>query len=199
MLKTCVCELPPLILHPLATPAVSMQILEGSRAALMLAGMLPGDGADPEDLTGRVLAARYSEIRMLFYVGKDLLRWIDQCVEVVGHNPELAQAGLRPASFSRLLVENPPAQVRAKLSGWGVAQYASIFSRALGLNAVFREPPEPVLLAGNFLQNFHQYADYLFACWRSREPYPEISGENFPFQIYASEEYSRILQQQWDA
>ena len=30
---------------------------------------------------------------MLFYVGKDLLRWIDQCLELVERTPELRGYG----------------------------------------------------------------------------------------------------------
>jgi hypothetical protein len=41
-------------------------LLENSKAALMLSGMIPSDGADPDDLKRHLVCGRYSELRMLF-------------------------------------------------------------------------------------------------------------------------------------
>jgi hypothetical protein len=36
-----------------------------------------------------LLTGRYAEMRMLFYLGKDVFRWIDQCVEWAQRNTSL--------------------------------------------------------------------------------------------------------------
>src|ERR1700735_5163818 len=76
-------SLPHLILHPFAQAGAPDKLEESSRASLMLQGMLPSGDRTPEDLDLALLQGRYSEILMLFYVGKDLVRWIEQCLEFV--------------------------------------------------------------------------------------------------------------------
>src|SRR5437879_3337644 len=49
-LGTGVWELPPLILHPFSNQRAPGVLLEGSKAALMLAGLLPGQGEDHDEL-----------------------------------------------------------------------------------------------------------------------------------------------------
>ncbi len=58
-------QLPPLILHPFSDQAGSAQFLEDSKASLMLSGLLPSNGFTDEELSERVLRARFLEIRML--------------------------------------------------------------------------------------------------------------------------------------
>src|SRR5215472_610649 len=89
-LGATVWELPPLILHPFNERMPPSALLDNSKAALMLSGLIPSDGTDPESLKTRLLAGRYSEIRMLFFLGKDVFRWIDQCMEWSERVPELA-------------------------------------------------------------------------------------------------------------
>jgi hypothetical protein len=79
---------------------------------------------------------------MMFYVGKDLLRWTDQCLEYIGRDQGLRQKNIRYQSFAALLANQTPAAVQKKLRRWGVADYRSIYTRALGLNAVFAGPPD---------------------------------------------------------
>jgi hypothetical protein len=62
-LGEAVWELPALILHPFSERASPEPLLENSKAALMLSGLLPSDGYDRHVLTRKLLAARYSEIR----------------------------------------------------------------------------------------------------------------------------------------
>src|SRR5579864_6469835 len=82
--------LPPLILHPFADAAGPNKLVESSRASLKLQGLLPAGESSQEDLDRALLEGRYSELRMLFYVGRDLARWIEQCVELVDrHRDEL--------------------------------------------------------------------------------------------------------------
>ena len=84
--------LPPLILHPFNERVAPSTLLENSKAALMLSGLIPSDGTDEEELKRRLLSGRYSEIRMLFFLGKDVFRWLDQCVEWVERVAELREA-----------------------------------------------------------------------------------------------------------
>ena len=92
-----------------------------------------------------LLDGRYCEIRMLYYVGKDVVRWIDQSTEFVTREPELRASGIEWQSFAHLVVEDPPLPVEEKLRAWGVADFRSIFSRAIGLNAIFADAPERTL------------------------------------------------------
>jgi hypothetical protein len=87
--------------------------------------------------------------------------------------------------------------VKDKLANWGVADYPSIFSRALGLNALFTRPPEADLVAEEFLRNYHSYADSLFRCYMDMQPHRSITAVNFRFDLYASGEYSRMLESEW--
>ena len=64
ILGTRVWELPPLILHPFSNPRGPGVLLEGSKAALMLAGLLSGQGEDHDELRRKLLLSRYAEIRM---------------------------------------------------------------------------------------------------------------------------------------
>jgi hypothetical protein len=190
-------ELPPLILHPFNERVSPGALLESSKAALMLSGMAPSDGSDPDDLRRRLLAGRYAEVRMLYYLGKDVLRWIDQCQDLVERTPELCGKDLRVQSFAGLLTGNPPDRVREKLLAWGVTDYAAVFARAIGLNSIFTEPPKFDLLTGQFLASYHHYGDALFQCFMELQPFLKISDANFRFDLYASAEYSRLLEEQW--
>jgi hypothetical protein len=191
--------MPPLILHPFNERVPPSVLLENSKAALMLSGLIPGDGSDEQDLNRRLLAGRYSEIRMLFYLGKDILRWIEQCVEWGQRVPELRSAGIRAQSFAALLIEDPPVAVQEKLVRWGVVDYVSIFTRAVGLNAMFIQPPVFETLAEEFLRNYPRYADSLYRCYMDSEPYGRVASANFHFDLYASGEYSRLLESEWAA
>ena len=139
--------------------------------------------------------SRLCEIRMLFYVGKDLERWSEQCVDFASRETSLSS--LARQSFAGLLIENPPSRVREKLIHWGVVDFRAIFSRALGLHAVFAAPPDAAELNPNFIRNYFRYADQLYECRRSLSGFPRISSEEFDFDLWASGEYSRMLERQW--
>jgi hypothetical protein len=192
-------ELPPLILHPFNERVPPSALLENSKAALMLSGLIPNDGSDQEDLKRRLLAGRYSEIRMLYFLGKDVFHWIEQCVEWVQRVPELSGVEFRPQSFAALLTADPPAAVKEKLVRWGVVDFVSIFTRAIGLNAMFMQPPAFDTLAEEFLRNYHRYADVLYRCYMDSQPYRTVASANFHFDLYASGEYSRLLESEWAA
>ena len=191
-------NLPPLILHPFNERVPPSTLLENSKASLILSGLLPNDGSDPDDLNRRVLSGRYAEMRMLFFLGKDVFRWIDQCTEWTEREPELRGLDVRAQSFAGLLTGSPPQAVKEKLVRWGVADYVSIFSRAIGMNSLFIQPPAFDELAEQFLRNYHRYADALFRCYLESEPHRTIASGNFHFELYASGEYSRLLESEWE-
>lgn len=189
--------LPPLILHPFADSAGPDKLVESSRASLMLQGLLPPGERTQEELDRALLDGRYCELRMLFYVGKDLLRWIDQCLEHIDRDPELRGAGIKYQSFAAYLVNHAPTAVQAKLRKWGVADYRAIFTRALGLNAVLAGAPRRDLFSDEFIRSYYRFADQMFLCRQSQAQFTDIADFGFEFEIYASGEYSRMLEREW--
>src|SRR6185312_13490810 len=95
--------LPPLILHPFSSTEDSSVLTESSRASLVMQGLLPDSGQSSEDLDRTLLRGRYAELRMLFYVGKDLTRWLEQCAEVAQIEPEFSKLSYTQESFVPLL------------------------------------------------------------------------------------------------
>jgi hypothetical protein len=192
-------DLPPLILHPFNERVPPSALLDNSKAALMLSGLIPHDGTGEEELERRLLAGRYSEIRMLYFLGKDVFRWIEQCAEWAQRTPALQNQEIYPQSFVTLLIANPPAAVKDKLLRWGVADYAAVFSRAIGLNVMFAQPPAFDSLSEEFLRNYHRYADALQRAYLAAQPHRALTAASFRFDLYASGEYSRMLESTWSA
>ena len=191
-------DLPPLILHPFNERVSPVTLIENSKAALMLAGLAARDGTADEALHRRVLAGRYAELRMLFFIGKDVMRWLEQCAEWASRVPELQNVSVRRQSFARLITVCPPEEVQEKLTRWGVTDYLSIFSRAIGFNGLFSEPPPLEILSRDFLFNYHRYGDLLYQGFMEAETHSAITTANFRFQLYASGEYSRLLESKWE-
>ena len=190
-------ELPPLILYPFNEHLPPASLLESSKAALMLSGLIPNDGTEREVLQRRLLGGRYAEIRMLFFLGKDVLRWIEQCQEFVERTPQLEGAEIHGQSFAALLTGSPPPAVLSKLLAWGVADYSALFSRGIGLKSAFAAPPPLDLLTAEFVSGYHRHADALFRCYMESQPHRTIDNQNFRFDLYASGEYTRMLETQW--
>ena len=191
-------SLPPLILHPFADPTGPHKLVESSRASLALQGLLPSGESSREDLDRTMLDGRFSELLMLYYVGKDLVRWIEQCLEIVERNLGSIPAGIRYQSFAAMLAQDPPPSVQEKLRKWGVADFKSIFARALGLNCLFAQAPSRELLADEFIRNYFRYADQLFACKQSEHSFTAITSKEYRFELYSSGEYSRMLEREWE-
>lgn len=191
-------SLPPLILHPFAEAAGPEKLLESSRASLMLQGLLPSGETSPEDLQRKVLNGRYAEIRMLYYVGKDLLRWIDQALDSLQRSDQQADTAVTRQSLASLLIQHTPDHVVAKLKKWGVSDYKAIFSRGLGLNAMFCDVAPSEALSEEFLKNYFRYADQLFFAWQSQSSGPQLNPDSFQFDLYSSAEYARMLEKAWD-
>jgi hypothetical protein len=186
-----------LILHPFADVNGPGKLVDASRASLIMNGLLPADADAPSRLEERLMVGRYCEISMLFYLGKDLLRWVLQCMEFAERNDELRAAGARPESFVTLLIEDTPEEVREKLRTWGVHEYSAIFARALGLHAIFESLPGREVLAPEFMRYYHHFADGLFACRQQLFRFPRLTAGQFDFQLFASAEYARMLEQEW--
>jgi hypothetical protein len=135
---------------------------------------------------------------MLFYVGKDLVRWIEQCSDLAEREEALQSAQVQWQSFAQLLVDEPPLGVREKLRAWGVADYKAIFARAIGLNSVFADVPDRVVLSEDFVRNYHHFADHMFAAKQAERRFTRIHSAHFEFELFASGEYSRMLARQWE-
>lgn len=190
--------LPPVILHPFSDPNGPDTLVESSRAHLMLQGLLPSGELSQDEILHRLLSGRLCELRMLYYVGKDLERWVEQCAEISVRDDTLRSAGITAASFAQYLVDDPPANVREKLVRWGVADYKSIFSRALGLNGVFSRVPDLDWLSPQFVRYYYRYADQMFVCRQGADTFQRLPPQNFVLDLYASGEYSRLLERQWE-
>src|SRR5580698_8135226 len=132
-------QLPPLILHPFSGGAGTGDLVDGSLAALALEGMAPSSEEELA-LQRRMLAGRYQEVRMLLFLGKDIFRWMRQCVEHV-KGSDAPDDRIVEQSFAALVVEDPPESVERKLEGWGVTDRRAVFSRAIGVHSLFQEPP----------------------------------------------------------
>ena len=196
--KKRVYQLPPLILHPFSEPAGPHKLVESSRASLMMQGLLPAGESSQDDLQKTVLNGRFSELRMLFYVGKDLLRWVDQSYDFLNRSEGYMPSGIQPQSFANLLIQQTPEDVAEKLKKWGVNDFKAIFSRGIGLNAMFQQPPTREHLADEFIRNYFRYADQLFLAWQGQTVYTQLSPSQYRFELYSSGEYSRMLERCWE-
>lgn len=190
-------SLPPLILHPFADASGPGKLVESSRASLKLQGLLPAGESTPEDLDRVLLDGRYSELRMLYYVGKDLARWIEQCLELASRNQDIFPHELCYQSFADLLVQDAPPAVQTKLKKWGVGDYQAIFSRALGLYCLFADTPPRVLLSDDFIRNYYRFADHIFTTKQGERAFQSLNSKDFTFDLYSSGEYTRMLERSW--
>jgi hypothetical protein len=190
--------LPPLILHPFSDSNGPGRLVESSRASLMLQGLLPSGELSKEELEKRLIDGRYCELRMLFYVGRDLIRWIEQCEDFAKSEPGLQRLGLKFQSFAAYLVDHSPEKVITKLKQWGVADYRAIFMRSIGLNSLFSEVPERESLSLEFIRNYYRYSDHMFLCRQHSTTFPELQTGEFSFELFASGEYTRMLEREWE-
>jgi hypothetical protein len=98
-----------LILHPFGRGLEASASCDSIKLALYLGGMGEA-GLEKEPL----LRGRYTEFRMLSLAGKDVMRWIAQCVDFAGRDAVLANSGIQPQSFADLLVNRTPPGVAAR-------------------------------------------------------------------------------------
>ncbi len=191
-------RLPPLILHPFSAPEDTSVLMESSRASLTLQGFLPSEAGNSQDLDQQLLRGRYAELRMLFYIGKDLVRWMEQCAETVIASGRFPEVRIRPESFGIVLVQQVPPHVRAKLEGWGVLDFCALFRRSIGLHSVFQEFPSVDAFRPEFLRRYHRHLDQWYE-YRLREAASHRPDPSeFVFDLYASGEYALLLEQSWN-
>lgn len=173
--------------------------MNGSLASLALQGLISST-EEETILLHRMLAGRYQEVRMLLFLGKDVFRWMQQCAEHLQglSDPDSRDVRIVEQSFAALIVEDPPESVKHKLEGWGVTDRPAVFSRAIGIHSMFREPPPLDSLAPGFLKNYHRYADHAYICYQHSQAFRQLDATSYPFEIYASEEYSRLLSDSWE-
>lgn len=195
--KASAFQLPPLILHPFSSTDENSLLLESSRASLMLQGLAPRDKTPLEELDRMLLRGRYAEIRMLFYIGKDICRWAEQCAESASTARQFSGRTVRVESFAVLLVKEIPPHVRAKLESWGVLDFCALFRRSFGLHAVLQELPAPQALSPDFLRRYHRYLDQWYEQRLRDSAFDAVSASEVAFEIYASGEYSSMLEKSW--
>lgn len=177
-------DLPPLILHPFDRGGDASAALDSIKLSLHLGGMgEPGLEKEP------LLRGRYAEFRMLCLVGKDVMRWIGQCMDFSGRDSLLAASGVRPQSFADFLVNRTPPTVAARFESWGVLDYRRILSRAIGVTAVFPSPPGFTVISTEFLEDYYAYADSLFACYQALTAFTALEPTCFGFAVFTSDEY----------
>lgn len=199
-METCGVEafrLPPLILHPFSSPEDSSVLMESSRASLALQGFLPSEDTSSQDLDERLIRGRYAELRMLFYIGKDLVRWMEQCTETALAAGAFEGRRIRPETFAVLLVQQIPTHVRTKLETWGVLDFCSLFRRAIGLHAVFHELPASEGFSADFLRRYHRFVDHWYQQRLKDSGFDPPRTDEFTFDLYASGEYTLMLEQSW--
>ncbi len=169
--------------------------MESSRASLALQGFVPTEENGLAEVDRRLLRGRYAELRMLYYIGKDLIRWMEQCAE--NTSERLPGRRLRPETFGVYLVEHIPVQVRTKLEGWGVLDYCVLFRRAIGLHAVFVDMPPVESFSLDFLRRYHRYVDQWYEQRLRDSGFERSEAGDFTFELYASGEYTLLLEQSW--
>lgn len=190
-------RLPPLILHPFSGAEDTSVLMESSRASLALQGFLPREDTSKQDLDQQLLRGRYAELRMLFYIGKDIIRWMDQCVETVVMSPAFDGRKIGQETFAMFLVQHVPGHVRTKLEGWGVLDFCALFRRSIGLHAVFHDFPAAEAFAPEFLRRYHRHLDQWYEQRLRDAGFDRPEPDEFVFDLYASGEYTLILEQSW--
>lgn len=173
-------------------------LMESTRANLTLQGILPTASKPPEELDLQLLRGRYAELKMLFYIGKDLTRWMDQCAETVTVEDRFFGRRFQPESFAFFLVQHVPLHIRTKLEGWGVLDYCSLFRRSLGLHTVFAGLPARQDLDTDFLRRYHRHLDTWFECRMRERQYDRAEPTEFIFDLFASGEYTQMLEKSWN-
>lgn len=190
-------RLPPLILHPFSGPEDTSALMESSRASLVLQGFLPRPETAADDLDQQLLRGRYAELRMLFYIGKDLTRWMDQCAESVVFSGQFEGCRIKPETFAVFLVQHVPDHVRMKLESWGVLDFCALFRRSIGLHTVFHEFSSPETFSPDFLRRYHRHLDLWYEQRLRDSVFDRPQPRQFTFDLFASGEYTLMLEQSW--
>ena len=58
--------------------------------------------------------------------------------------------------------------------------------------------PSREMLSNEFIRNYYRYADQMFTCRQGQAQFADLADFGFHFEIYASGEYSRMLEKEWE-
>jgi len=67
------------------------------------------------------------------------------------------------------------------------------------LNAIFAELPPRNMISEEFVRHYYRYADQLYLSRQLLWNFTELQPSQFVFDLYASGEYSRMLEREWEA
>jgi hypothetical protein len=122
---------------------------------------------------------------------------MEQCAESTRITDLFEGRRMKLDSFGLVLIQHVPANVRTKLEGWGVLDFASLFRRSLGLHAVFQEFPSADALSPDFLRRYHRYLDQWYEQRVKDAGCDTPTANEFTFELYASGEYTLLLEESW--
>ena len=95
------------------------------------------------------------------------------------------------------LVQHVPQHVRTKLEGWGVLDFCALFRRAIGLHAIFSDFPTAETFSPEFLRRYHRHLDQWYEHQLRDSGCDRPEAGDFTFDLYASGEYTMLLEQSW--
>ncbi len=70
-------------------------------------------------------------------------------------------------------------------------------SSELDVTATLATTPDKNSLTNEFIRNYYRNADQLFLVLQGETTFADLSDLGFDFDIYASGEYSRMLEKEW--
>ena len=188
-------QLPPLILHPFSGGNGVDDLLEGSRASLALQGLLESSEEEASSIAACCRAVIRKCACSCFWARNFPLAAAVRgvCQRPLGfrsarHRTELCRAGGGRSARSGAL----------QAGKMGCNGSPRRFLRAIGLHSLFQDPPPADSLSPIFLKNYHRFADHAYICFQHLEAFLPLDARRFEFEIYASEEYARILSDQWE-
>jgi hypothetical protein len=109
-----------------------------------------------------------------------------------------AYLGIRKPAHPVLLVQSIPAHIRAKLESWGVLDFSALFRRAIGMHSVFAELPAASALSLEFLRRYHRHLDHWYEYRLRESAFDRPEPGEFTFDLFASGEYTMMLEQSWE-
>ncbi len=54
-----------------------------------------------------------------------------------------------------------------------------------------------MMISKSDIRFYYRYADYSYTCWRDSKKGPILPQPQFPFPLYASGEYAKLLEEEW--
>ena len=94
-------------------------------------------------------------------------------------------------------MQHVPAHVKTKLEGWGVLDFCALFRRSVGLHVVFAELPAAEGFSPDFLRRYHRYLDQWYEQRLRDAIFDRPEADEFTFDLFASGEYTLMLEQSW--